>query len=102
MLRHETDQTVEARIACSGGSGVIHDETVVENKRALLFTHLPAGIGREEEHIRLRLGREEGKDFIGRLCSRGIILRFVFQAHQTGLRRRAPAGQLLVGGCQLE
>ena len=102
LLRHETDQTVKAGIARGGGSGVLDNEAVVECKRAALLTHLAAGIGREEEHIRLRFGREEGKDFIGQLRGRGIILRLVFQPHQTGLPRLAPVGQFLVGRSHLK
>ena len=101
-LGHEADEAMKARIARRLGIRILGDESVIKGERAGLFPHLAARIGCEEEDIRLRFGRQQGQHLL-RPGRRGrIVFRFVFQAHQSGLRRRAPVGQLLVGRAHFE
>ena len=101
-LGHEADQAMKTRIARRLRIRILGDESVIKGERAGLFPHLAARIGGEEQDVRLRFGRQHGQDFLGPgRCGR-IILRFIFQTHQSGLRGGTPVGQFLVGRAHFE
>ena len=101
-LRDEADQTVEAGFPRRGRSRKPGDQPFVKIKGLGLLAELAPGIGREQQHLGLRAGRQAREQRGGAVGHRLVFALLVVETQQAGLGRRLPSARRAVGRGLLE